>query len=179
MKEVPARSMMGMPFPAETLRTWRNIFSRLAVKCYMTDVLRKRTGRKAVRKVELRSASSVGQNLRTAETQANISRARVRLTTKEAQLLQLLAENPGRIFSRDSLLKMIWGYADGVTSRTVDVHIQRLRKKLKGNLEANVHTIFGRGYVLEQPGQQQVQHLLGDNNRTNSFTYRKSAFDGQ
>jgi len=101
------------------------------------------------------------------------------LTTKEAQLLQLLAENPGRIFSRDSLLKMIWGYADGVTSRTVDVHIQRLRKKLKGNLEANVHTIFGRGYVLEQPGQQQVQHLLGDNNRTNSFTYRKSAFDGQ
>jgi len=56
--------------------------------------------------------------------------ARVHLTAKEAQVLKLLAENPGRIFSRDTLLKMIWGYADGVISRTVDVHIQRLRKKL-------------------------------------------------
>ena len=55
--------------------------------------------------------------------------ARVHLTTKEAQVLKLLAANPGRIFSRDTLLKMIWGYADGVISRTVDVHIQRLRKK--------------------------------------------------
>jgi DNA-binding response OmpR family regulator len=48
---------------------------------------------------------------------------------------------------------MIWGYADGVKSRTADVHIQRLRKKLKGNLAPTIHTIFGRGYVLEHPGQ--------------------------
>jgi DNA-binding response OmpR family regulator len=82
--------------------------------------------------------------------------ARVHLTTKEAQVLKLLAENPGRIFSRDTLLKMIWGYADGVISRTVDVHIQRLRKKLKGNLAPTIHTIFGRGYVLEHPGQPDV-----------------------
>jgi DNA-binding response OmpR family regulator len=70
--------------------------------------------------------------------------------------LQLLAENPGRIFSRDSLLKMIWGYADGVISRTVDVHILRLRRKLKGNLALKIHTIFGRGYVLEQSGKPDV-----------------------
>jgi len=78
------------------------------------------------------------------------------LTTKEAQLLQFLAENPGRIFSRDSLLKIVWGYADGVVSRTVDIHIQRLRRKLKGNLATEIHTIFGRGYVLEYPGKLDV-----------------------
>jgi DNA-binding response OmpR family regulator len=72
---------------------------------------------------------------------------------KEAQVLQLLAENPGRIFSRESLLKTIWGSADGVISRTADVHIQRLRKKLKGSLAMTIRTIVGQGYVLEHPGQ--------------------------
>jgi DNA-binding response OmpR family regulator len=78
------------------------------------------------------------------------------LTTKEAEVLQLLVENPGRIFSRDSLLKMIWGYADGVVSRTVDIHIQRLRRKLKGHLAPTIRTVFGRGYVLEYPGKPDV-----------------------
>lgn len=121
----------------------------------MGDVLRKQTRRKAVRKVEARSSWNVESCERTPEAQA-MPAALVHLTTKEAQLLQFLAENPGRIFSRDSLLKMIWGYADGVTSRTVDVHIQRLRRKLKGNLALKIHTILGRGYVLEHPGKRDV-----------------------
>jgi two-component system response regulator VicR len=122
----------------------------------MQEVFRKRTGKKALRTVEPRSSSNIGNHERTAETQANIFRGQVHLTTKEAELLRLLAENPGRIFSRDSLLKMIWGYADGVISRTVDVHILRLRRKLKGNLALKIHTIFGRGYVLEQSGKPDV-----------------------
>ena len=105
--------------------------------------------------MEIRSSFNGGSYKRTAETQA-MSTALVHLTAKEAQLLQFLAENPGRVLSRDSLLKMIWGYADGVTSRTVDVHIQRLRKKLKGNQALIIHTIFGRGYVLEHPGKLEV-----------------------
>ena len=122
----------------------------------MANLFRKRTGRKALGKVELSSSTNVENHLRVAETQANISAALEHLTTKEAQLLQLFTENPGRIFSRDSLLKMIWGYADGVTSRTVDVHIQRLRRKLNGNVVLKIHTIFGRGYVLEYPGKRDV-----------------------
>jgi len=109
-----------------------------------------------VQKVEPGSSMNVGKNPRTRETQANISMVRMHLTTKEAQVLELLAGNPGRVFSRDSLLKMIWGYADGVISRTVEVHIQRLRKKLKGNLGMEIRTILGRGYVLEHPGQPVV-----------------------
>jgi len=73
----------------------------------------------------------------------------VHLTTKEAQVLQFLEQNRGRILTRSILLKAVWGYADGVVSRTVDVHIQRLRKKLKGNPEIQIHTIAGQGYVLE------------------------------
>jgi len=155
VKEVLARSI-GACLPADTPYAARNIFVRLAVKCYMADVHRKRPGRKAVQKVEPGSSMNVGKNPRTRETQANISMVRMHLTTKEAQVLELLAGNPGRVFSRDSLLKMIWGYADGVISRTVEVHIQRLRKKLKGNLGMEIRTILGRGYVLEHPGQPVV-----------------------
>lgn len=89
---------------------------------------------------------------RTGKPQADIPITQIHLTTKEAQVLQLLAENPGRIFSRNSLLTMIWGYADGVISRTADVHIQRLRKKLKGNVALRIRTIVGQGYVLEHAG---------------------------
>jgi DNA-binding response OmpR family regulator len=116
-------------------------------------VHRKRAGRKAIRKFESRLSSNVGNHQWSGETQANILMAQIHFTTKEAQVLQLLADNPGRIFSRDSLLKTIWGYADGVMSRTADVHIQRLRKKLKGNLVLRIRTIVGRGYVLEYTGQ--------------------------
>lgn len=154
MKEVSAQSNIGYVHGRYSPAS-RNIFARLAVTCYMADVLRKRTGRKAVRKVEPRSSSNVGSYKQTAKHKRCL-RLLVRLTTKEAQLLQFLAENPGRIFSRDSLLKIIWAYADGVTSRTVDVHIQRLRKKLKGNRVLKIHTIFGRGYVLEHPGKLDV-----------------------
>jgi two-component system, OmpR family, response regulator VicR len=146
---------LWMLAPTGNPGTSGNIFGSLAVKCYMTDLHRKRTGR-AVRKFEPRSSSNVGNQQQIAETQTNISVDRVHLTTKEAQVLQLLAANPGRIFSRNMLLKMIWGYADGVISRTVDVHIQRLRKKLKGNPAPTIHTIFGRGYVLEHPGHPDV-----------------------
>jgi len=142
--------------PAGTSRTARNIFASYAVTYYMADVHRKRTGRRAVRKVEPGPSSTAGKIQRSAETPADTSGARLHLTTKEAEVLQLLAANPGRIFSRDSLLKVIWGYADGVVSRTADIHIQRLRRKLKGDLAPTIHTVFGRGYVLEYPGKLDV-----------------------
>ncbi|MCG3206641.1 MAG: Alkaline phosphatase synthesis transcriptional regulatory protein PhoP [Anaerolineae bacterium] len=55
----------------------------------------------------------------------------VDLTPKEFDLLALLARNPGRVFGRDTLLAQVWGYDFDGDSRTVDVHIQRLRRKLE------------------------------------------------
>jgi len=57
----------------------------------------------------------------------------VELTPKEFDLLALLARNPGRVFGRDTLLEQVWGYDFAGDSRTVDVHVQRLRRKLEEN----------------------------------------------
>lgn len=74
---------------------------------------------------------------------------RIPLKRKEFQLLLTLAENSNRVLSRDQLLQLVWGYDFEGDSRTVDVHIQRLRKKL-GETKDNsvIETVFGVGYKL-------------------------------
>ncbi len=73
------------------------------------------------------------------------------LTPKEFDLLALFASHPGRAFSRDYLLERIWSNDYEVTDRTVDTHVQRLRKKLGDEAEA-IRTVWGIGYKL-QPSQ--------------------------
>ncbi len=70
------------------------------------------------------------------------------LTLKEFDLLHLLASHPGRAFSRDELLRDVWGYDYVGTTRTVDVHVQRLRQKLGDDPAAPrfVETVHGIGY---------------------------------
>lgn len=70
----------------------------------------------------------------------------VRLTRLEAALLQQLRQNPGTCLSRQFLLQTVWGYREGVRSRTLDVHIRRLRSKLGTAGPARIKTIFRDGY---------------------------------
>lgn len=74
----------------------------------------------------------------------------VDLTTKEFELLRALIEAHGRVISRDNLLENVWGYDHSleITTRTVDVHILYLRKKLK-NLSDRIITVKNIGYRLE------------------------------
>lgn len=72
----------------------------------------------------------------------------VELTPKEFDLLVLLVQNPGRPFSRDELLDRIWKNEYEVTDRTVDTHVQRLRKKLGAHAEA-IQTVWGVGYRFQ------------------------------
>lgn len=67
------------------------------------------------------------------------------LTFKEFELLRFLAQHPGRVFSRDQLLSEVWGYDYFGGTRTVDVHIRRLRAKL-GDLEGLIGTVRNVGY---------------------------------
>lgn len=69
---------------------------------------------------------------------------------KELELLYFLASNPNRVFTREQLLDEIWGYEFFGDSRTVDVHIKRLREKLEG-YESNwsLKTVWGVGYKFE------------------------------
>jgi DNA-binding response OmpR family regulator len=71
------------------------------------------------------------------------------LTPKEFDLLALLVQNPGRAFSRDYLLERVWGDDVYVTDRTVDTHVQRLRKKLGDDAEM-IRTVWGVGYKLQR-----------------------------
>lgn len=67
------------------------------------------------------------------------------LTFKEFALLKFLAQHPGRVFTRDQLLSEVWGYDYFGGTRTVDVHIRRLRAKL-GDLESLIGTVHNVGY---------------------------------
>jgi DNA-binding response OmpR family regulator len=68
------------------------------------------------------------------------------LTYKEFELLRYLAERPGRVFTRPALLREVWGYDFYGGTRTVDVHIRRLRAKLGPELEQLIETVRGVGY---------------------------------
>ena len=72
------------------------------------------------------------------------------LTSKEFELLKYLAQHPGRVFSRAQLLQEIWGYDYFGGTRTVDVHVRRLRAKLGTEHEALIGTVRNVGYKLDQ-----------------------------
>ena len=69
----------------------------------------------------------------------------VRLTRREFELLRFLVENRNRVLSRDRLLQRVWGYDPGVETRSVDVHVGRLRAKL-GSAGSQIETVVGLGY---------------------------------
>ena len=75
-----------------------------------------------------------------------VSGRRVSLTYKEFQLLVLLASNPGRVYTREALLSQIWGYDYLGGTRTVDVHIRRLRSKIEAPGRSFIETIWNVGY---------------------------------
>ena len=76
-----------------------------------------------------------------------IKNSRVNLRFKEYELLLLLASNPGRVYDRATLLNQIWGYDYFGGTRTVDVHIRRLRSKIENNSEnPYIETIWNVGY---------------------------------
>ena len=71
--------------------------------------------------------------------------SQIRLTRREFELLRYLVENRNRVISRDKLLERVWGWDDSVETRSVDVHIGRLRSKL-GTASRQIETVIGLGY---------------------------------
>ena len=76
---------------------------------------------------------------------------RVDLTYKEFQLLALLASNPGRVYTREALLSKVWDYDYVGGTRTVDVHVRRLRSKVDGPGKSYIETIWNVGYRFNTP----------------------------
>jgi DNA-binding response OmpR family regulator len=73
------------------------------------------------------------------------------LTFKEFELLKFLAQHPGRVFTRAQLLQEVWGYDYFGGTRTVDVHVRRLRAKLGAEHDALIGTVRNVGYRFVLP----------------------------
>lgn len=73
----------------------------------------------------------------------------IKLAPKELELLHFIASNPNKVFTREQLMYEVWGYDYPGDSRTVDVHIKRLREKIKGGEGWEVQTVWGVGYKFE------------------------------
>ena len=111
----------------------------------------------------LRRSSNINQNNRSEKiTHGNITidpdtrvaykgDEQVDLTVKEFDLIELLMRNPGRVYSRENLLNIVWGYEYQSDIRTVDVHIRRLREKLEQNPASPelIMTNWGVGYYFK------------------------------
>ena len=73
----------------------------------------------------------------------------VDMPPKELELLYFLASSPNHVFTREQLLDQIWGYEYIGDTRTVDVHIKRLREKIKDHASWRINTVWGVGYKFE------------------------------
>ena len=82
------------------------------------------------------------------QRRVTVAGAPVELTPTEFELLSELLRNPGRVYSRDELLRQVWGYSAAVTTRTVDVHVAQLRAKLGDAV--HIRTVRGVGYGLDR-----------------------------
>jgi len=80
---------------------------------------------------------------------AMLDAERITLTRKEYDLLALLVQHAGEIIPREALLLRVWGYGSEIRTRTLDVHVRRLRKKLGGYADQYIETIFGIGYRFQ------------------------------
>ncbi|AEF94482.1 two component transcriptional regulator, winged helix family [Desulfotomaculum nigrificans CO-1-SRB] len=122
-------------------------FSTRELVARVKAVLRRAEGGKG----EAHMISYPGFKLNQLTRELELGGNNVNLTTKEFELLLTLAKNPGRIYNRDQLLELVWGYDYCGDSRTVDTHINRLRNKLESEAGHSVFikTIRGVGYKFE------------------------------
>ena len=125
-------------------------FNILELKARVRALLR-RTAAAAVKQQETGELTVGHIHLDPAERSAWKDGAPVELTAKEFDLMELLMRNPGRVYSRENLLNVVWGYEYAGDYRTVDVHVRRLREKLEldpANPEY-ILTKWGVGYYLK------------------------------
>ena len=124
-------------------------FNILELKARVRALLR-RTAAAAVKQQETGELTVGHIHLDPAERSAWKDGAPVELTAKEFDLMELLMRNPGRVYSRENLLNVVWGYEYVGDYRTVDVHIRRLREKLELDPANPVYikTKWGVGYYL-------------------------------
>lgn len=144
--------IMGIEYGADDYIT--KPFNILEVKVRMKAIMRRNGYRKADKPADKadRILESGELRLDRDNRRLYISGREINLTTKEFDVLELLMKNPGKVYSREALLNIVWGYEYPGDARTVDVHIRRLREKIESQPSEPryVHTKWGSGYYYQE-----------------------------
>ncbi len=151
-----ADKLMGFACGADDYIT--KPFNILEVKARIRALLR-RSAAAARPAEEQRSLLTVGDlSLDTQQRVAIRDGQVIDLTAKEYDLMELLMKNPRRVYSRESLMDLVWGYSYAGDYRTVDVHIRRLREKLEKTPAEPVYimTKWGVGYYFKGESQPTI-----------------------
>nr|WP_106790075.1 response regulator transcription factor [Massilistercora timonensis] len=139
--------ILGLEYGADDYIT--KPFNILEVKARIKAIMR-RTGRQKDEKPGHRLITAGDMKIDCESRRVIIAGREINLTAKEFDLLELLATNPGKVYSRENLLNIVWGYEYPGDARTVDVHIRRLREKVETNPSdpKYVYTKWGVGYYF-------------------------------
>ena len=141
--------ILGLEYGADDYIT--KPFNILEVKARIKAIMR-RTTPQVVKEQKITEIKSGDFTINTENRRLFILDQEINVTSKEFDMLLLLVTNPGKVYSRDELLRAIWGEDYPGDARTVDVHIRRLREKIEPNASEpkSVHTKWGVGYYYQQ-----------------------------
>lgn len=142
--------ILGLDYGADDYIT--KPFNILEVKARIKAIMR-RNHQKPITDTKEKSTKIVAGDLRldTEGRRVFIKGKEINVTAKEFDLLELLVTNPNKVYGRENLLNIVWGYEYPGDVRTVDVHIRRLREKIEENPSEPkyVHTKWGVGYYFK------------------------------
>ena len=140
--------ILGLEYGADDYLT--KPFNILELKARVKAVLRRVTPNDSNREKSVMALGSVklDYNLRRAEIEGKV----IDLTSKEFDLMDLFITNAGKVYSRENLLDIVWGFEYPGDVRTVDVHVRRLREKVEPNPAEPkyIHTKWGVGYYFKE-----------------------------
>lgn len=139
--------ILGLEYGADDYIT--KPFNILEVKARIKAIMR-RTGKKETEAPKAKTIVKGEMKIDCESRRVIIKGREINLTAKEFDLLELLASNPDKVYSRENLLNIVWGYEYPGDARTVDVHIRRLREKIETNPSdpKYVYTKWGVGYYF-------------------------------
>lgn len=141
--------ILGLEYGADDYIT--KPFNILEVKARIKAIVRRNKRKATVTPATPKIITSGKMKLDIEAKRLYIDDKEIKLTVKEFDILRLLAENPGKIYSREQLLTLIWGSKYPGDARTVDVNVRRLREKIEENpaKPEYVHTKWGMGYYFQ------------------------------
>ncbi len=141
--------ILGLEYGADDYIT--KPFNILEVKARIKAIIRRNNKNSTTGSTDSKTVTFGDMKIDCENRRVYIMGKEVNLTAKEFDLLELLVFNPNKVYSRENLLNIVWGYDYPGDVRTVDVHIRRLREKIESNPSEPkfIHTKWGVGYFFQ------------------------------